>query len=62
VSFLPDGRLDAHTILTYGQSEDPTSPWSSDQTEMFGRKQWVDFPWTTAEIARQQVSQVVVSN
>lgn len=62
VSFLPDGRLDAHTILTYGQSEDPTSPWSSDQTAMFGRKQWVDFPWTQSEIARQQVSQVVVTN
>jgi acyl-homoserine-lactone acylase len=62
VSFLPDGRLDAHTILTYGQSEDPTSPWSSDQTAMFAHKQWVDFPWTTAEIARQQVSQVVVTS
>ncbi|HEX2896152.1 MAG TPA: penicillin acylase family protein [Marmoricola sp.] len=61
VSFLPDGGLDAHTILTYGQSDDPTSPWSSDQTVMFGHQQWVSFPWTQAQIARQQVSQVVVS-
>jgi acyl-homoserine-lactone acylase len=62
VSFLPDGGLDAHTILTYGQSDDPTSPWSSDQTVMFGHKEWVSFPWTSAEIARQQVSQVVVTS
>jgi acyl-homoserine-lactone acylase len=61
VSFLPDGRLDAHTILTYGQSEDPGSPWSSDQTLMFSRKQWVDFPWTRTEIARQRVSQETVT-
>jgi acyl-homoserine-lactone acylase len=61
VSFLADGGLDAHTILTYGQSDDPTSPWSSDQTAMFGRKEWVSFPWTAAQIAQQQVSQEVVT-
>jgi acyl-homoserine-lactone acylase len=61
VSFLDDGGLDAHTILTYGQSDNPASPWSSDQTLMFSRKQWVQFPWTTAQIAQQQVSTIVVS-
>jgi acyl-homoserine-lactone acylase len=61
ISFLDGGGLDAHTILTYGQSDDPTSPWSSDQTEMFSQKQWVSFPWTTAQIAQQQISQIVIT-
>ncbi len=51
ISFLDGGGLDAKTILTYGQSEDPTSPWSKDQTELFGKKQWVSFPFTAAQIA-----------
>jgi acyl-homoserine-lactone acylase len=62
VSFLPGGGLDAHTILTYGQSEDPASPWSSDQTLMFSHQQWVDFPWTPAQIAQQRISRIVVGN
>ena len=50
VAFLPGGRVGVHTILTYGQSEDPTSPYSSDQTRMFSDKQWVTFAWTRAEV------------
>lgn len=61
VSFLDGGALDARTILTYGQSDNPTSPWSSDQTEMFSNKQWVEFPWTPAQIQAQQVSTVTVT-
>jgi acyl-homoserine-lactone acylase len=61
ISFLTGGGVDAHTILTYGQSDDPTSPWSSDQTVMFGHKEWVDFPWTPTQIAQQQISQVEIS-
>lgn len=61
VAFEPGGRLNLHTILTYGQSEDPTSPYSSDQTRMFSKKEWVRFPWTSAQIKRQLVSRTVVS-
>jgi len=61
ISFLPGGAVDARTILTYGQSDDPTSPWSSDQTVMFGQKQWVAFPFTSAEVAAQQISAVTVT-
>lgn len=61
IAFLPGGGVSARTILTYGQSEDPTSPWSSDQTRMFGNEQWVRFPWTDEEIAAQQVSREVVT-
>jgi hypothetical protein len=42
---------DAHTILTYSQSPDPTSPWYADQTRMFSAKQWVAFPFCDREIA-----------
>jgi acyl-homoserine-lactone acylase len=61
ISFLPSGGVDAKTILTYGQSDDPTSPWSSDQTRLFSQKQWVSFPWTPAQIAAQEISQQEVS-
>ncbi len=53
ISFLDQGRLQARTILTYGQSEDPTSPWSSDQTRLFSREKWVRFPWTDRQIREQ---------
>jgi acyl-homoserine-lactone acylase len=61
ISFLDGGGLDAKTILTYGQSEDPTSPWSKDQTELFGRKQWVSFPFTAAQIQADKVSQATIT-
>jgi acyl-homoserine-lactone acylase len=61
VAFLSGGRLNVRTILTYGQSENPTSPYSMDQTRMYSRKEWVRFPWTAAQIHRQLVSSQVVS-
>ena len=54
VSFSSTG-VKASTILTYGQSLDRTSPWSSDQTRMFGKKQWVAFPYTSTEVAKQKI-------
>ncbi len=62
ISFLPGGAVDAHTILTYGQSDDPTSPWSSDQTLLFSQKQWVQFPFTAPEIAAQEISSITITN
>jgi acyl-homoserine-lactone acylase len=61
ISFLDGGGVDTRTILTYGQSEDPTSPWSKDQTEMFSRSQWVSFPFTSSQISSQQISKVTVT-
>jgi acyl-homoserine-lactone acylase len=61
ISFLSGGRVDARTILTYGQSEDPTSPWSQDQTRLFAQGDWVHFPWTLAEVRRHAQSTYVVS-
>ncbi len=61
ISFLDGGAVDARTILTYGQSEDPTSPWSKDQTELFSRKQWVSFPFTPAQISADKVTTLTVT-
>lgn len=61
VSFLPGGGLDTRTILTYGQSENPNSPWSKDQTELFSKEQWVSFPFTPTQISAHQVSRVRVT-
>ncbi len=55
VSFLPGGRVQPRTVLTYGQSENPRSPWSRDQTAVFGDERWVAFPWTDAQIRRQRI-------
>jgi acyl-homoserine-lactone acylase len=61
ISFLDGGGIDARTILTYGQSEDPTSPWSKDQTELFSKKQWVSFPFTPTQISADRISRVAVT-
>jgi acyl-homoserine-lactone acylase len=60
ISFLAGGRVDARTILTYGQSENPRSPWSKDQTRLFSQQKWVRFAWTPAEIRRQLLDRIVV--
>ncbi|GAA3647371.1 N-acyl homoserine lactone acylase QqaR [Nocardioides ginsengisoli] len=50
VSYLADGRVDARTILTYSQYENPRSPWSSDQTRLYSKERWVRFPWTAKQV------------
>lgn len=61
ISFLAGGRVDARTILTYGQSENPRSPYSADQTRLFSEERWVRFPWTRAQIRADLVRRQVVS-
>jgi acyl-homoserine-lactone acylase len=58
IAFLPNGRLSTRTILTYGQDEDPASPYSSDQTRIFGDGRWVRFAWTDRQIRRDLVETV----
>lgn len=60
ISFLANGAVDARTILTYGQDENPSSPWSSDQTRMFSQKQWVDFAFTPTQIQKDAISTFTV--
>jgi acyl-homoserine-lactone acylase len=56
IAFRGKKGITARTILTYSQYEDPTSPWSDDQTEMFSNEQWVRFPWTPAQVKAQLVT------
>ncbi len=60
IAFLSGGRVNARTILTYGQSENPRSPWSSDQTRMFSKKKWVHFAWTPAQIRKDLIQKYAV--
>jgi acyl-homoserine-lactone acylase len=58
IAFLERGRVNARTILTYGQHEDPTSRWSKDQTRRFGAGKWVRFAWTPRQIRKELVRTV----
>ena len=61
ISYLANGTVDARTILTYSQYEDPASPWSSDQTRLFSEEKWVQFPWTPVQVAAATVRTVHLS-
>jgi hypothetical protein len=50
VTQFTDGCPDDRSILTYSQSENPASPYYSDQTKMYSNKQWVDPPYCENEI------------
>ena len=60
IAFKDRGRVQARTILTYSQYENPRSRWSLDQTRLFSRGRWVKFPFTDAEIAKQVVRTIVL--
>jgi acyl-homoserine-lactone acylase len=60
IAFEDRGAVLARTILTYSQYEDPTSPWSQDQTELFSAGKWVAFPFTPQQIAKQLVRAIVL--
>ena len=49
VSFNNAGPV-AQTIMSYSQSTDPKSQHYSDQTSMYGKKQWVSLPFDSASI------------
>ena len=55
IAFKDKGKVQARTILTYGQYENPRSRWSQDQTRLFSRGRWVKFPFTDREIAKRLV-------
>ncbi|MBV9213701.1 MAG: penicillin acylase family protein [Actinobacteria bacterium] len=41
---------DVHTIQTYSQSPDPTSPYYADQTRMYSAKRWIRFRFCKRDI------------
>lgn len=61
VGFTAEGPR-ARAILAYSQSSNPASAWSADQTERFARREWVDLPFTRAQIdAQPGVSRSVIA-
>ncbi|HEX7739959.1 MAG TPA: penicillin acylase family protein [Marmoricola sp.] len=61
IAFEPHGKVLARTILTYGQSDNPSSKWSADQTRMFSKHKWVHFPFTAKQIKKQKISRRVIT-
>ncbi|MDX1482351.1 MAG: penicillin acylase family protein, partial [Woeseiaceae bacterium] len=51
VSWTDDGALDARGILAYSQSPEPESPHYADQTRLYSRGEWIDLPFTAADIS-----------
>ncbi len=51
---LKPGCPDVRTILTYGESENPASVHSSDQTKEFSAKRWVKVPFCTKDLERDR--------
>ncbi|MDO9408246.1 penicillin acylase family protein [Patulibacter sp.] len=47
---LKPGCPDVRTILTYGQSTNPASVHSSDQTKLFSQKRWVTAPFCEKDL------------
>jgi acyl-homoserine-lactone acylase len=60
IAFKDRGKVQARTILTYGQYENPRSRWSQDQTRLFSKGRWVRFPFTVAEITKQLVRSLTI--
>ncbi len=45
-----EGGVQAHTFLTFSQSDDPASPHHADYTRRYAAQQWHRVPFTEAEI------------
>ena len=60
IAFKDRGKVQARTVLTYSQYENPRSRWSQDQTRLFSRGRWVTFPFTAAEVAKRLVRTVTI--
>ena len=50
----------AETILLSSQSMDPQSPHFADQTQLYGRKEWVSFPYCDQAIEAARIGEVLV--
>jgi acyl-homoserine-lactone acylase len=50
VSWNEQGKVVPRGILSYSQSQEPDSPHYSDQTELYSRGEWIDFPFYEADI------------
>jgi len=60
VTWDADGTPDAQAILTYSQSPEADSPFYSDMTKLYSDSQWVELPFTEAEIEEQLVKEEIL--
>ena len=51
VTWDDDGKVLPSGLLTYSQSQEPDSPHYADQTELYARGEWINFPFHEDEIA-----------
>ena len=49
------------TVTTYSLSQNVNSPWYKDQTLMYSNKEWIDLPFSEADIAAQTISTLELS-
>jgi acyl-homoserine-lactone acylase len=49
------------TIMTYSLSQNVNSPWHKDQTWMYSNKEWIDLPFSEADIAAQTIEKIELS-
>jgi acyl-homoserine-lactone acylase len=54
VTWTDAGEVDARGLLAYSQSEEADSPYAADQTRLYSQGQWLQLPFSEAEIARDQ--------
>jgi acyl-homoserine-lactone acylase len=59
VAFDGSACPDAVTLLTYSQSEEPSSPHRADQTELYSRKEWVTERFCESAILASPVLEIV---
>jgi acyl-homoserine-lactone acylase len=59
VSFDGTACPDAVTLLTYSQSDEPSSPHHADQTQLYSRKQWVEDRFCEADILASPALDVI---
>jgi acyl-homoserine-lactone acylase len=52
----------ARALLSYSQSEDPTSPYYRDQTDLFSKSEFLDLPYTDDEVAAAQLATADVAD
>lgn len=55
------GCPDTATILTYGESANPTSPYYADQTRMFSTKSWATERFCAADVAAHTASSMTLT-
>ena len=53
---LTPGCPQIRTIVTYGESADPTSPYYTDQTKLYSQKGWNTLPFCDGDVAAAAVS------